>query len=162
MVHEVGIVQNVIVNKTTQHVIDGHMRIALALREEQSEIPITYVELTEDEEKLVLSSYDYISTLAGIDARLLDDLLQSVNSDQPAVQEMLAELSDEATISLLGEAADSKSKSKRQLGDPSHAITCVLYVDELSIFESAILATGLVNRGHAILEICKAYLDAKR
>ena len=90
----VGWVQRVIVNKVTGHVVDGHLRVALAItRGEQ--VPVDYVELTEAEEKLILASFDYITTMAVYDREQLDALLQQVNSDDARVQEMLAQLADD-------------------------------------------------------------------
>lgn len=37
----------------------------------------------------------------------------------------------------------------------------VFYVEDLAIFERALASTGLVNRGDALLEICRAYLEGK-
>src|ERR1700686_4200381 len=47
----VGLVQNVLVNRTTGRMLDGHLRTAMAISDGQSRIPVTYVELTEEEEK---------------------------------------------------------------------------------------------------------------
>lgn len=49
-------------------------------------------------------------------------------------------------------------ESNRKLGDKKKQIKPVLYADELSTFEAAILATGQTNRGRAIIEICEYYL----
>lgn len=90
---EVGIVQNVIVNRTTGHVLDGHLRIKLALRQGQPTVPITYVELSEAEEKLVLATLDQITELAGRDKVLLRELLEDVGPvDDPALNGLLDDL----------------------------------------------------------------------
>lgn len=87
----VGWVQRVIVNKATGHVVDGHLRVALAITRGEP-VPVDYVELTEAEEKLILASFDYITTMAVYDREQLDALLQEVNSDDARVQEMIAKL----------------------------------------------------------------------
>lgn len=38
----------------------------------------------------------------------------------------------------------------------------VLYAEDIAVFEDAIQATGLVNRGEALIAICKAYLEGKK
>src|SRR3990170_3494486 len=53
---QVGWVQQVLVNRRTGHVVDGHLRVALALRQEAPTVPVLYVELSEAEEKLVLAA----------------------------------------------------------------------------------------------------------
>lgn len=95
---EIGLVQNVIVNRTTGHVVDGHLRITLAMREEQPTVPVTWVELSEEEELYVLATIDPLAAMATADAGALDALLSSVQSGEAAVQAMLAELAVNAGI----------------------------------------------------------------
>ena len=95
VLRETGWVQNVIVNRTTGFVVDGHARIALALRDGQPTVPITYVELDEAEEALILASLDPIAALAGADAAKLDDLLREVSTGEAAVQQLLADLAEQ-------------------------------------------------------------------
>lgn len=95
---EVGVVQNVIVNARTGFVVDGHARIALALRTGQPTIPITYVDLSEDEEAVILATLDPLAAMAGTDAAKLDDLLREVSTGDAAVQAMLDALAVEAGI----------------------------------------------------------------
>jgi hypothetical protein len=92
VLNEVGLVQNVIVNRTTGHMIDGHARVLLAMREEQPSVPITYVDLTEAEEAKVLAVLDPIGGLAGMDDERLDELLANVHTDDPALQDLLDSL----------------------------------------------------------------------
>lgn len=98
----VGWVQRVIVNKATGHVVDGHLRVALAITRGEP-VPVDYVELTEAEEKLILASFDYITTMAVYDREQLDALLQEVNSDDARVQEMLAALAGVPELPVNGE-----------------------------------------------------------
>jgi hypothetical protein len=63
----VGIVQNVLVNRATGHMIDGHLRTAMAIGSGQAKIPVTYVELTPEEERVILATFDPISEMAGKD-----------------------------------------------------------------------------------------------
>lgn len=91
---EVGWVQRVLVNQRTGHLVDGHLRVALAQRRGEQSIPVTYLDLSESEEALVLATIDPISALATADAQKLDELLRDVATDSTAVQEMLAGLAD--------------------------------------------------------------------
>jgi len=102
---DVGWVQEIIVNKTTGHVVDGHMRVEVALTRGES-VPVKYVELSEAEEQLILATIDPISAMAATDAAQLEALLANVNSDSAAVQAMLAELAENAGIVSEPEAAE--------------------------------------------------------
>ena len=53
---EVGWVAAVMVNQVTGHLVDGHLRLELALARGEPTIPVAYVELSEAEERLVLAA----------------------------------------------------------------------------------------------------------
>ena len=75
VLEEVGWVQQVIINQRTGNLIDGHLRCQLAAREGNTTIPVTYVDLSEDEEMVVLASLDPLGEMAARDKDKLDDLL---------------------------------------------------------------------------------------
>ena len=75
VLEEVGWVQQVIVNQRTGNLIDGHLRCQLAAREGNTTIPVTYVDLSEEEEMVVLASLDPLVEMAARDKDKLDDLL---------------------------------------------------------------------------------------
>ena len=54
----VGWVTRIIVNKRTGHVIDGHLRVSLAISRGEPTVPVTYVDLSDREEGLVLATLD--------------------------------------------------------------------------------------------------------
>ena len=93
----VGWVQNVIVNRRTGFVVDGHMRVALAISK-GARVPVTYVDLSPEEEAVVLASFDPISAAAGVDAEKLDALLRDVQTNSPALDALLATVAEEAGV----------------------------------------------------------------
>ena len=99
---EVGVVQRVIVNRRTGFVVDGHARIALALRQGQPTIPVLYVDLDEREEAKVLATLDPIGAMATYDAEALDALLREVDTGSAALADLLEELATEAGLYGLG------------------------------------------------------------
>ena len=92
VLHEVGVVQNILVNRTTGNVVDGHLRVALAISENQPLIPVTYVELSEAEEAEILATLDPLAAMAATDKDQLEALLREVASGDDAVTAMLADL----------------------------------------------------------------------
>lgn len=72
---EVGWVVEVLVNQTTGIVVDGHLRIELALSRHEPTVPVTYIELTEEEERLVLTSRDPLSAMATAEQEQLASVL---------------------------------------------------------------------------------------
>lgn len=95
---EVGWVQQVIVNQRTGHLIDGHLRVTLAMRRNEPAIPVLYVDLDEAEEALILATLDPLAAMAATDAEQLDALLREVTTGEAAVRAMLAELAEGAGI----------------------------------------------------------------
>ena len=93
-----GYIQTVIVNKSTGHIVDGHLRVTMALREGQSIIPVTYVDLTPEEEAQALLSLDPIAAMAATDADKVDELLRMVNTDNEQVMKHLQDLAIENGI----------------------------------------------------------------
>jgi len=89
---EVGWVQRIIVNRTTGHLIDGHLRVTLALRRDEPTVPVLYVELTAEEEAKILATLDPISGLAVADKEKFDQLLHGITVDDAALDEMLSGL----------------------------------------------------------------------
>lgn len=89
---EVGWVGEVLVNRTTGRVVDGHLRIELALSRHEPVVPVSYVELTEDEERLVLASLDPIGAMADAEASALDELLAGLEPLDADLRAFLDEL----------------------------------------------------------------------
>jgi hypothetical protein len=79
LLDRVGWVQQVVVNRTTGHLVDGHLRAQLAVEDEVATVPVLYVELSEAEERLVLASLDPLGALAVPDT----DQLQALISHLP-------------------------------------------------------------------------------
>lgn len=77
----VGWIQEVIINKTTGNLIDGHLRVETAIKNNETEIPVKYVELTEDEERIALATFDPISAMAEQDSAMLKELLADIESE---------------------------------------------------------------------------------
>lgn len=106
---EIGWIQDVIVNKRTSEqwpanqrnietLIDGHLRVKLALRREEKQVPVKYVDLTPRQEKIALATLDPISALATTDKDMLEDVLRETSSTDKAVLGFLAEMAEREGI----------------------------------------------------------------
>ena len=94
---EVGWVQSVIVNKRTGHLVDGHLRVSIALRDNAESIPVVYVDLTPEEESLVLATIDPLAAMAATDGLQLAALLAEVSTANPDVNALLESLGAQAS-----------------------------------------------------------------
>ena len=92
----VGWVAQVVVNRQTGFLVDGHARVALALARKEASVPVLYVDLSTDEERLVLATFDPIGALAGTDGERLTALLAEVAVDDAGLRALLDELAASA------------------------------------------------------------------
>lgn len=70
-------------------------------------------------------------------------------------------LSDQEIATLVNDSLDANISRERTLGDKKKQVKPVLYVDEVAVFEQALKATGLRNRGQALIVICRHYLEGQ-
>lgn len=91
-IDEIGFVRSVTVNRQTQHVIDGHLRVVLALRRNEPEIDVEYVDLTPEQELIALATLDSIAALAGTDAEKVREIRSGVHTADPVLDEFLTTL----------------------------------------------------------------------
>src|SRR5712692_7297124 len=92
---EVGWVQDVIVSKRTGFVVDGHARVALAIKTGER-VPVVYVDLSEKEEALILATLDPLSAMAATDEDLLASLVGELEVSDQAVSALLQSLAPAA------------------------------------------------------------------
>ncbi len=98
-ISEVGVIAPVVENVRTGNLLDGHLRITLALRRgDDTEVPYISVDLDEAEEALALATIDPIGAMAAADTAKLDELLRDVATSEPALQAMLVELAEQAGV----------------------------------------------------------------
>jgi len=88
----VGWVQQVLVNRRSGFVVDGHARVALALTRGEATVPVLYVDLEPDEEALVLATLDPIGAMATRDEEKLRALLAEVTVDDAGLRRLLADM----------------------------------------------------------------------
>ncbi|HOW70072.1 MAG TPA: ParB N-terminal domain-containing protein [Phycisphaerae bacterium] len=104
VMREVGWIDPVTVNKNTGVVVDGHMRVALAIRNGIDKVPVVYVDLTEDEERKALITFNTVSDMGKTDPDMLSDLLDGVDWQDAAAGELADAIADSISRELNPEA----------------------------------------------------------
>jgi DNA modification methylase len=94
---ELGWIGVVVENKRTGNLIDGHERVWQALKHNEP-VPYIEVDLSEEEERLALATFDPITYMAETDTAILDALLREVNTGEEALQELLASMAEDAGL----------------------------------------------------------------
>jgi len=87
----IGWIAPVIENKRTGYLVDGHERVMQALLKNEP-VPYVLVDLSEEEEKQALATFDPITSLAQYDSDNMTALLSDLHVDEIALQQLLANL----------------------------------------------------------------------
>jgi len=95
VLNDIGWVQQIIVNQRTGHVIDGHLRIALALRRNEPAVPVLYVDLTENEERVIIATLDPIAALAVADKDQFAALVSQIEATSDEVDGLLQSITQD-------------------------------------------------------------------
>lgn len=110
---EIGWVDTVIVNKTTGFVVDGHLRVTLAISNNEPKIPVCYVDLTPAEEATILATFDPITMLAVTDQEQYNLLVKEAMIESEHTRAMMNDI-------LMGNHGSTPSLDDlaREHGDP--------------------------------------------
>src|SRR5262245_7773577 len=96
-----GWVAPIIISANSGKILDGHARIEEALsKDEKHLVPFIEVDVTEDEELLILATFDPITGLATYDKELLDSLLREISTGEAAINQLLGDLAKTNGLSL--------------------------------------------------------------
>jgi DNA modification methylase len=116
---ELGWVQQVLVNRTTGNIVDGHARLEEALRANAPTVPVLYVELTPEEEALALATIDPIAGMAVTDQAKLAELVAGITIDDDALRSLLAGLTGTTKDGLTDpdEIPDPSPSTRLQTGE---------------------------------------------
>ena len=132
----VGWVQDIIVNRRSGRLVDGHLRLTLALERGEPAVPVVYVDLAPDEEALVLATLDPLAELAEADGETLRALHAMLEADG-AIADLLEGVAASARLTLdeplpgatepddipdLGRGSVSQAGDLWRLGD--HRLLC--------------------------------------
>lgn len=143
VLEEVGWVQQVIVNKRTGNLIDGHLRCQLAAREGAKTIPVVYVDVSEDEEALVLATLDPIGAMAATDKQKLEEILSNIETENEDVQKLIDEImrgerlvdDDQYTRKIVAPTYEPSGKKPdiKELFDATKADSLIAEIEQLGV-----------------------------
>jgi site-specific DNA-methyltransferase (adenine-specific) len=95
-----GWIQNVIVNKRTGRIIDGHLRVDQAIAHGEAAVPVQWVDLSEEEEGQALLSLDPIAAMAETNKQTMTDIMKQINATQDALAPYLEEIAKSSGIDI--------------------------------------------------------------
>jgi hypothetical protein len=93
VLNDIGWVRPILCNERTGHVIDGHLRVALAINRNEPTVPVDFIDVSEADEQALLSVLDPLTGMAGTDTTKLSELLAEVQETaSDALKQTLSEL----------------------------------------------------------------------
>jgi hypothetical protein len=106
---EIGWVQSLLVNLRTSTdfpeadrvptLINGHLRLKIALDDSEATVPVDYVDLDPNEERVVLAALDLTTEMADRDEDMLRALLEEIEVENSALDELFRRiLADEEDL----------------------------------------------------------------
>lgn len=170
---EIGWVGTAIYNVRTGRLVDGHERQQEAIVTGTT-MPVLDVDLSPDEERLVMATFDPLAALASYDEQTLGTLLEDVSTSSEAVATLLADMQQQ--IDVLADAAAGSTftnQGQSHLGgdraiERATIVRIAVHVQSVRRIEQALaraiaLAARSDNparlaRGDALSEIVEQYL----
>ncbi len=90
----VGWVQDIVVNRRSGRLVDGHLRVAVAVSRGEPSVPVVCVDLDERDEAFVLATLDPLAAMAEADGAALEDLVATMTSEDLSVRELLTRITN--------------------------------------------------------------------
>lgn len=133
--------------------IDGHLRQDLA---GDSLVPVLVLDVTDDEEKALLATFDPVAAMAGAEHSILDNLIEEVRKTSNAAGPLLDELqevkADKLESGWRNTANDDESSPKNVV------VYLALGVGDLDDWDAAVRAVALPGetQGETVLRVLHA------
>ena len=133
--------------------LDGHCRLSIYSNQpSETEVPVLILDLTEEESRLFLATFDPLAAMAGADTKILSELLDTLAVENQDVQSMLDNLLTDSLIEGGGETvAEPTEKDYRTM---AFRVTS----DQYAMIDSAIKHTMTkleLGRSEALFEIAR-------
>lgn len=87
----VGWIQAVVVNQRTGRIIDGHMRVAMAISANQK-VPVNYIDIDEDMEPFAIATFDAVASQSVLDDDMYVDLIRQIENVDEPLQKLFASM----------------------------------------------------------------------
>jgi hypothetical protein len=99
---EVGWVRDVLINKRTGHMVDGHLRVKIANKRGEKLVPYSMIDVSQEEERIILATLDPSSEMAEMNKEILRPLLGKITVGSVALQKLLSQLEEDAGVENAG------------------------------------------------------------
>jgi hypothetical protein len=147
-------------------IVDGHLRTMLASAAGER-VPLEPLTLTDEEERIALASHDSLTALSDTDYKALQRTLENISSAAGPVAGLFDDLEAQIAESLAMDAQyDGRTETnfnsvQKSFSERKVVIKAVYALEEAELFETALEATGEINRAKAMQILAASYLASK-
>lgn len=140
----------IVAQRSTRHVLAGNHRLMAARELGLGEVPVVWVDVSDERARAILAADNRTSDLGGYDDAALAELLSHLSQDDllDGTGYTLDDL-DDLIGSMAGEPVEDEVDTSEQLG----AVEYMIIVEGLSIAQQAELYDELTNRGFRVKEM---------
>lgn len=146
VLRSIGWVDSVKVNVNTGRMVDGHLRVDVAKENKETAVPVVYLDLTEEEEKLMLATLDPIGALADTN----QEMFQKLVSELKSADDIIAETATSAELSsILLEIEEGKTDPYKEwtgmpeYTDPGHYMKIIVSFEDAASVETFCKTLGI-------------------
>jgi hypothetical protein len=94
----VGFVDSIVVSRRTNTILNGHLRVELAIEAGIPTVPVVFVDVDQADEALIVATFDRLGALAPVDGSKLHELLSEAAPLHGSVQGLLDDWLNEYTL----------------------------------------------------------------
>ena len=143
----VGLIQTVIWNRQTGHIIDGHARVKLARDLGEATVPVTVVDLAPEREAKAIALFDSLGALALTDEAKMSELLGKIMAEDEDLSEVVREIATNyAVADLLEHGQDPEfefmATAMRNVGAERVTYTVLFLNEDAGIAGAAVKEKG--------------------
>lgn len=148
----------VVVQESSGRILAGNHRYLAAKEAGLEEVPVIYVDVGDEKALRIMLADNRTNDLAGYDEDALDGLLDHLSSTADGLAGTGYGADTDAVDDLM-DRIDGPSRDLDQAGSEG-TIRPVIAVGDVRLVEKALSATGEMNRGEALLEVCRSYVGS--
>ncbi len=98
---ELGHVGEIVVNQRSGRIMNGHLRVELAIGRAEERVPVTWVDVSDEEELVLLAFFDAIGDQAKIDAAKLRANFAAISSEHENLRTVIADWAASFQVTIL-------------------------------------------------------------
>ena len=100
-IDELGHIGEIVVNKNSGRILNGHLRVELTIGRAEETVPVTWVDVSDEEELVLLAFFDAIGDQATIDAAKLRANFAAISSEHENLRTVIADWAASFQVTIL-------------------------------------------------------------